>query len=620
MRHRQILIISTYLFIKFNLKNKCAENIRTLSKNSHFANQIECNMLLSVCLCMSLFEGSYGDSQAYGPQSTTCPANIMRHANNELSYSEANWVSKRDTHTHDGLVEWLSNSRLSEFDPNIFLHTIARPNVSSIRIGMAFSGGGFRAMLNGAGELAAFDSRTSGSTSPGGMGGLLQSATYISGLSGGSWLVGSVVGNGWETIPDLQANKSIWNFQNPFTPTVKRRFFQSFQLDWIWSIATSLIKKISLGFNSSITDVWGRMLSAQMFSGADSGIDLHWSDMANKSGMSQYKMPMPILVADSFNEIDGEVSSDGNITVSLNSTLYEITPFEFGSWDPSVSAFIQTRYMGTATNNGSPASKTCTIGFDNVGFLIGASSTVFNRIAQLFSQGSGPLQNLYRGLIAAVGGQQYLETAPVPNPFKNLIGVDEIIKKADFLTLVDGGEDGQNVPLAPLLQPARGVDVVIAMDNSADTETNWPNGTAIWATYMRQFNSQGNGSVVPDVPNPTDFWNMGLSRKPTFFQCTVDPDFMGEVAPTPLMIYLPNMQKTYASNTSTWKLSYTNDERDSMIRNGYNIATQNNGTSDPEWRSCVACAIILREQQRRGDKPTSQCQQCLNRYCYDPPT
>lgn len=55
-------------------------------------------------------------------------------------------------------------------------------NVSALpNIGIAISGGGYRAMLNGAGVLEAFDSRTPHSTSIGHLGGVLQSTTYLSG-------------------------------------------------------------------------------------------------------------------------------------------------------------------------------------------------------------------------------------------------------------------------------------------------------------------------------------------------------------------------------------------------------------------------------------------------------
>ena len=65
-------------------------------------------------------------------------------------------------------------------------NTSALPNVA-----IAFSGGGYRACLSGAGAIQAFDSRE-GNLTVGHLGGLLQSATYIAGLSGGSWLLGSI--------------------------------------------------------------------------------------------------------------------------------------------------------------------------------------------------------------------------------------------------------------------------------------------------------------------------------------------------------------------------------------------------------------------------------------------
>lgn len=73
-------------------------------------------------------------------------------------------------------------------------------------IRFAFSGGGYRALLNGAGALAAFDSRTYGSDAAGHLSGLLQSSTYITGLSGGSWLVGSIFMNDFASVEVIMDN------------------------------------------------------------------------------------------------------------------------------------------------------------------------------------------------------------------------------------------------------------------------------------------------------------------------------------------------------------------------------------------------------------------------------
>lgn len=71
-------------------------------------------------------------------------------------------------------------------------------------IGIATSGGGWRALMSGAGVIEAFDSRTSKSK----LGGLLQSATYLAGLSGGGWLV--------STSRGITGTRFLYSFLNSF--------------------------------------------------------------------------------------------------------------------------------------------------------------------------------------------------------------------------------------------------------------------------------------------------------------------------------------------------------------------------------------------------------------------
>lgn len=85
---------------------------------------------------------------------------------------------------------------------------------TSINFGLTFAGGGYRAMLTGAGAFAAYDNRTVGSTEPGHLGGLVQAATYVSGLSGASWLLGSIVANNFTTIEALLDSKDVWDLSN----------------------------------------------------------------------------------------------------------------------------------------------------------------------------------------------------------------------------------------------------------------------------------------------------------------------------------------------------------------------------------------------------------------------
>jgi lysophospholipase len=48
-----------------------------------------------------------------------------------------------------------------------------------------------------------------------------------------------------------------------------------------------------------------------------------------------------------------------------------------------------------------------------------------------------------------------------------------------LLTLADGGLDGANIPLQPLLVKARGIRAIIAHDATADKEDNFADGTAM---------------------------------------------------------------------------------------------------------------------------------------------
>lgn len=86
----------------------------------------------------------------------------------------------------------LGRLNISGFDAAAYITSNAKNTTALPNVAIAFSGGGYRALLNGAGALQAFDNRETNSTTSGHLGGLLQASTYVAGLSGGSWLVGSI--------------------------------------------------------------------------------------------------------------------------------------------------------------------------------------------------------------------------------------------------------------------------------------------------------------------------------------------------------------------------------------------------------------------------------------------
>ena len=68
-------------------------------------------------------------------------------------------------------------------------------------------------MLNGAGQLAALDNRTRGGFESG-LGGLLQASTYLVGLSGGNWMVGTIAYNNFTSVQHILDQDSIWDLSH----------------------------------------------------------------------------------------------------------------------------------------------------------------------------------------------------------------------------------------------------------------------------------------------------------------------------------------------------------------------------------------------------------------------
>lgn len=113
--------------------------------------------------------------------------------------------------------------------------------------------------MNGAGALSAFDSRTENSTSPGHLGGLLQSATYLSGLSGGGWLVGSLYMNNFSAVPELQYDQegTVWNFQDSILEGPDEDGISLFNsIEYYRELSNAVDAKRSAGYEVSITDYW----------------------------------------------------------------------------------------------------------------------------------------------------------------------------------------------------------------------------------------------------------------------------------------------------------------------------------------------------------------------------
>ena len=73
-------------------------------------------------------------------------------------------------------------------------------------------------------------------------------------------------------------------------------------------------------------------------------------------------------------------------TIDAERTGVQITPLEFGSWDPALSAMANLTYAGTHLNNGNPDnSSACVTRFDQAGYIMGTSASLFNVSVQTAS-------------------------------------------------------------------------------------------------------------------------------------------------------------------------------------------------------------------------------------------
>jgi lysophospholipase len=347
-----------------------------------------------------------------------------------------------------------------------------------------------------------------------------------------------------------------------------------------------------------------------MFNASNGGIDYTWSSIADTKDFQDGNYPMPLVVADGRNP--------GELVIGSNSTVYEFNPWEFGTFDPTVFGFVPLQYLGSRFVGGSlPSNETCVNGFDSAGFIIGTSSTLFNQFILQLNTTSLPdfLKDVFADILTKLDKSDDDIASYDPNPFYHYNNDTSPYASQEILDLVDGGEDLQNIPLHPLIQPERHVDVIFAVDSSADTTYSWPNGTALVATYERSLNSSGigNGTAFPSIPDQNTFVNLGLNTRPTFFGC----DSSNLTGTAPLVVYIPNSPYSTYSNVSTFQLSTEDTQRDDIILNGYEVATMANSTRDGNWTTCVGCAILSRSFERTGTTLPDICNTCFDRYCWN---
>ncbi|PYH90002.1 lysophospholipase [Aspergillus ellipticus CBS 707.79] len=570
--------------------------------------------------------------QGYAPVPVSCPTSLdwIRPADG-LNPAEAEWVQGRKKNVLAALEGYLDRLGLTDFDVEEYLSRINDNDRANVPIlGMAISGGGFGSAFTGTGALRAIDDRLDAATEQR-TGGILQSMTYLSGLSGGSWPAVSFPAHNFPTAdeildywkPDIDRIYTVEN-DTANTATVTTLFEQ---------IATKYIE----GFDIGVADYLGRLFAYEFIPGNSGGLNTTFSDIRKLSKFVNHEMPMPIIHLSMIGEGDPEY--DDLWVPRANSSIFDVTPFEFGSWDGSVRAFTPMEWLGNRLSNGQPVNDSvCYQGFDRDSLIIGTSADAFNfwylesisndTLGQFAKRSSSPPSTLSKRLTApsdidnlaiAFNSSFGLNLTEIsysvfPNPFANLSLSSGIAHDSETLNMVDGSETGQTIPFWGQIQPARSVDFILAWDDSQDASPyDWNNGTNLYNTYVAANNT---GIPFPIIPPVNTLMNLNYTTHPVFFGCDANLTTTGDDR-APLVLYMANAPYSAYTNFSFWQSATTREQMGEIYVNSFDIVTQANGTWDEEWAECIGCAVVERSLARVGMNRTSQCERCFGRYCWN---
>lgn len=288
---------------------------------------------------------------------------------------------------------------------------------------MTTSGGGCRSLLLGAGVIQGLDVRDSNTSTSG----LFQALTYQAGLSGGAWLLSSFAGNNYPTIISLK--KGLW--EQAFQDSL---LIPGFLLtsEAYAEVTRDILAKEAAGFPPTLTDPWGRLLSYQLLYGPDGGVSDTFSSLTSELNFTSHRVPYPIITS------LGVKTFNGECLPGPNATTYEFTPYDFGSWDSDVSAFTPTIYLGSSLLNGKPVvPDVCVKNYDNLGYILGTSSTLFNETCSSVPIPLNSTTDLTANLAEIVNQAHPLSTrdeyAVYPNPFYHYISPTSIQNPANTI-------------------------------------------------------------------------------------------------------------------------------------------------------------------------------------------
>ena len=111
-----------------------------------------------------------------------------------------------------------------------------------------------------------------------------------------------------------------------------------------------------------LADYWAAALGRQLINRTDGGPEVVFSSIQNTSSFLSFDQPFPIVVIDS--------RRPDEFIININSTVYEVSPYEFGTFDKRINLFVPTKYVGSnLTDDKATNGNICVERFDNAALV-----------------------------------------------------------------------------------------------------------------------------------------------------------------------------------------------------------------------------------------------------------
>ncbi|MBD3273249.1 hypothetical protein GF385_02780 [Candidatus Dependentiae bacterium] len=348
--------------------------------------------------------------------------------NNAISKQEKTYIKKRKSITNQAIKD-IIGSKIK--------------NLKLPKISLCFSGGGYRSMISCLGFLNAADKNN-----------LLDASTYISTLSGSTWLmipllIRNIIPHFYKKILETEVNH---NFFNPETLDIK-----------------TIVKYLKKKKNIQLIDIWGSVLADRLLGNIENCENLSFKQIRKNLSKKNY-YPFPLFSCVIANSRDPKTD--------LPYTWLEVNPFQ--TFSKELGGSIQTKYFGSIFKNGKLKEK---FSEKTAGVFMGifgcpfclSGGDIFNFALEMLAN-KLKITNYFfldwfekKFEILGLYKKRFCP-AKIPNYSYNL--KQSKLRKTKTLQLIDGGFSF-NLPVVPLFR--RKTDIIIICDASSDScNINYP--------------------------------------------------------------------------------------------------------------------------------------------------